>query len=197
VRWRQVGDHAERLVPTVPQPLVVETYYKFCAQIDRHNCCRKDNLRLEYKLVSHYWSMLVNLSLSVMCVVDAWLLYEGARSPAAALTQNQFYEDLTAQLIDNTYDFIGVRQRGEPGAVSDSDGAPVMCFGVGVYLTPTLKRRKGDNDHRDCRVCKSGRTTLVCSSCRDSTGLDLFFCGPKSGRSCFHVHLQEVHEIDV
>jgi len=200
VRWRQVGDHAERVVLTVPQPLVVETYYQCCAQIDRHNRCRQDDLRLEHKLVTHDWSMRVNLSLLGMCVVDAWLLYAGARGPAAALTQNQFYEDLAAQLIDNTYDSVGLRQRGVPGTVAGSNGAPVVCFGVGVHLTPTLKRRKGDSDHRaqrDCRVCKSGRTTLVCSSCRDGTGVDLFFCGPKTGRGCFHVHLREVHEIDV
>ena len=195
-----MGDHAERLVLTVPQPLVMKTYYQCCAQIDRHNRCRQDDLRLEHKLVTHDWSMRVNLSLLGMCVVDAWLLYAGARGPAAALTQNQFYEDLAAQLIDNTYESVGLRQRGVPGAVAGSDGAPVVCFGVGVHLTPTLKRRKGDSDHRtqrDCRVRKSRRTTLVCSSCRDGTGVDLFFCGPKTGRGCFHVHLRQVHEIEV
>jgi len=200
VRWRQVGDHAEPLVLIMPQPLVVGTCYQCCAQIDRHNRCRQDDLWLEYKLVTHAWSMRVNLSPSGMCVMDALLLYASARGPAAALTQNQFYEDLAAQLIDNTYDSVGLRQCGVPGAVSGSDGAPVMCFGVGVHLTPTLNRRKGDSDHRaqrDCRVCKSGRTTLVFSSCRDGTGVDLFFCGPKSGRGCFNVHLREVHEIDV
>jgi len=200
VQWRQVGDHAARLVLTVPQPLVVETYYQCCAQIGRHNRCRQDDLRLEDELVTHDWSMRVNLSLLGMCVVDAWLLYAGARGPAAALIQNQFYEDLAAQLIDNTYESLGLRQRGVPGAVAGSDGTPVVCFGVGVHLTPTLKRRKGDSEHRaqrDCRVCKSSRTTLVCSSCRDGTGVDLLFSGPETGRGCFHVHLREVHEIDV
>jgi len=199
VCWRQVGDHAERFVLTVPQPLVVETYYHCCDQVDRHNHCRQDDLRLEHKLVTHDWSMRVNLSLFGMCVVDAWLLYAGARGPAAALTQNQFYEDLAAQLIDTTYDSVGLRQRGVPGAVDGSDGAPVVCFGVGIHLASPFKRRKGDSDHRaqrDCRVCKSGRTTLVSSSCGDGTGVDPSFCGPKTGWDFFHVHLREVHEID-
>lgn len=84
--------------------------------------------------------------------------------------------------------------------MAGSDGTPLGRFGVGVHPTSTLKRRKGDADHRaqrDCRVCKSGRTTLVCSSCRDGTGVDLFFCGPKTGRGCFNEHLRDVHEIDV
>jgi len=165
VRWRQVGSHAERPVLTVPQPLVVETYYKCCAQIDRNNRCRQYEFLLERQLVTHNWSMRVNLSLLGMCVVNAWLLYAGARGPAAALTQKQFYEDLAAQLIDNTYESVGLRPRGVAGAVAGSDGAPVVCFGIGVQHTPTLMRRKGDSDHRaqrDCRVFKSGRTTLVC-----------------------------------
>ena len=83
MRWRQTGAHAERVVLTVPQPHVAETYYTCCSQIDRHNRCRQDDLRLEHKLVTHDWSMRVNLSLLGMCEVDAWMLYSGARGGTA------------------------------------------------------------------------------------------------------------------
>jgi len=79
LRLRQGDVTASRVALAVPQPLVAETYYGCCAQIDRHNRCRQDDLRLEHKLVTHDWSMRVNLSFLGMCVVDAWLLYSGAR----------------------------------------------------------------------------------------------------------------------
>jgi len=79
---------------TVPQLVVAETYYGCCAQIDQHTCCRQDDLRLENKLVTQDWSMRVNRFLLGMCVVDAWLLYSGARGGGAHRTQNEFYEDL-------------------------------------------------------------------------------------------------------
>jgi len=88
VRWRQVGDDAERVVLTVTQPQVVETYFQCCAQIDRHNRWRQDDLQLEHKLITHDWSMRVNLSLLGMCVVDEWMLYSGAHGTSAELTQN-------------------------------------------------------------------------------------------------------------
>jgi len=59
-------------------------------------------LRLQQKVVTHAWSLHVNLSLLVICVVDAWLLCASTRGAAAALTENQFYNDHAAQLIDNT-----------------------------------------------------------------------------------------------
>eukprot|EP00168_Porphyra_purpurea_P004846 TRINITY_DN15871_c0_g1_i1.p2 TRINITY_DN15871_c0_g1~~TRINITY_DN15871_c0_g1_i1.p2 ORF type:complete len:160 (-),score=11.26 TRINITY_DN15871_c0_g1_i1:9-488(-) len=85
LRWRQGKVTASRVALTVPQPLVAETYYGCCSQIDRLNRCRQDDLRLEHKLVAHDWSMRVNLSLLGMCVVDAWLLYIGASWGGAAI----------------------------------------------------------------------------------------------------------------
>lgn len=116
VGWRQVEDDAERVALSVPIPQVAEVYYNCCSMIGRHNRCRQDDLRLEHKLVTHDWSMRVNLSLLGICVVDAWLLYSGARGAAAALAQSQFYEDLAAQLIDNAFDTVGVRPHSAPGA---------------------------------------------------------------------------------
>jgi len=204
IRWRQVGAHAQRVVLTIPQPQVVETYFECCAQVDRHNRCRQDDLRLENKLVTHDWSMRVNLSLLGMCVVDTWLLYSGAHGTGAKLTQNQFYEDLAAELIDNTYDSVGLRPRSAPDGGHAAVAEPPRRYGVGIHLTPTLKRRAGASANeadqcaqRRCRICLKGRTTHVCSACRDLKHVDIFCCGPKTGRSCFDVHLREAHDLDV
>jgi len=53
VRRRQVGDHSERILLDVPQPLVVETYYQYCTQIEHHNRCRQEDLRREHELKVH------------------------------------------------------------------------------------------------------------------------------------------------
>jgi len=141
---------------SVPQPVVAETYYACCAQIDRHNRCRQDDVRLEHKLGTHDWAQSVNISLLGVCIVDAWLLHSGARGPAC-LKQAAFYENLASGLIDNTIDTVGWRPLG-PRSTSAGMGAaagagplpsgvvgeamPPPAYGVGVHLTPTTKRRR-------------------------------------------------------
>jgi len=97
LRRRKRDVTASRVARTVPQRVVAETYYGCCAHIDRHKRCHQDDLRLENKLVTHDWSMHVNLSLLGMCVVDAWLLYSGVRGGGSHLTQTKLYEDLAEQ----------------------------------------------------------------------------------------------------
>jgi len=204
VRWRQVGDDAERVVLTVAQPQVVETYYPCRAQIDRHNQCLQDDIQLEHKLIANEWSMRVKLSPLGICVVDAWVLYSGAHGTAAELTQNQFYEDRAAELIDKTFNTAGLRVRGAPAVDSADRGVPPLSFGVGIHLNPTLKRRTGESAHdgdqraqRTFRGCKRGRTSYVCAGCRETKGGEVSFCGPKTGRPCFDQHMREVHHLDI
>jgi len=146
----------------------------------------------------------VNQSLLGMCVVDSWLLYSGARGATAALTQRKFYEDLAAQLIDNTFDTAGVRARATPSSAPVEEVGAPLRYVVGIHLTPTGKRPSGasvgDGDHRaqrNCRVCKRHKSSQVCSGCRGGVDGDMFLCGPKTGRSCFEAHLRTVHELDV
>jgi hypothetical protein len=98
-RWRQGPAGPERVTFFVPQPRVDEVYYSACAQIDRHNRCRQDDLMLERKYVTHDWSMRVNLSLLGTCIVDAWLLHSGARGAARAMLQHQFYEQIALERL--------------------------------------------------------------------------------------------------
>jgi len=132
--WRQTGAHAERVVLTVSQPQVAKTYYTCCSQIDRHNRCRQDNLRLEHKLVTHDWSMRVSLSLLGMCVVIAWMLHSEARGGTATLKQSEFYEDLAEQLIDNAFDAVGFRARRNPGGAATVEEARAPRFGMGIHV---------------------------------------------------------------
>lgn len=42
----------ERVEVIVPHPKAAEIYYSACGMIDRHNCCRQDDLELERKIDS-------------------------------------------------------------------------------------------------------------------------------------------------
>ena len=111
----------------------------------------------------------MNISLLGVCIVDAWLLHSGARG-AAALKQSDFYEDLAADLIDNSLDSVGWRPRGgaaagegEGGGAGAGEEALAPAYGVGVHLKPTTKRRLdqsgGATPHlrqRYCRECNTG-----------------------------------------
>jgi len=95
-----MAENAERVAQSVKLSQVAEAYNECCAQIERHNRCRQNDLRLDEKLATHDWSTRENLSLLGMCIIDSWLLYSWERGATAILTQKQFYEDLASQLID-------------------------------------------------------------------------------------------------
>jgi len=165
---------------------------------DQHNRCRQDDLRLEYKFGTHDSSQRVNISLLGMCIVDAWFLHIGARRPSATLKQATFYEELATGQIDHKFNASSYRLRGDPtaaagaAAASTTDGGCV-AYGVGTHLTPTAKRRKSSAAEpslhlaqRDCRVFKQHRSSLVCSTCQESSrGGEILVCGSRTGRNCF------------
>lgn len=199
LRWRETEEGgAQRVSLIVRQPRVAEIYYGCCSQIDRHNRCRQDDLRLEKKLGTHDWSTRVNHSLLGICLVDSWMLYHGARGPAATLLQTQFYEQLATELIDNTFDVTGTRQRAVPA--NPEEDVTHLAYGVGTHLVPTTKRRHPSTNHlaqRQCLEC-SYKTSLVCSTCRDTPGVkEAFLCGPRTGRSCFAGHMRSTHAMSV
>ena len=125
---------------------------------------------------------------------------EGPRS----LKQSEFYEGLAEQLIDNKFDAVGVRARGDPCGAASAEEERAPRFGMGIHVTPTLKRRHGvsskEGDYRAqraCRVYKRRGTSTVCSAYRESPGRELYICGSKTGRRCFDEHMKQVHELDV
>jgi len=139
------GTGAHRVALTVRQPEVSQLYYGCCSQIDLHNRCRQDDLRLERKLGTHDWSMRVNISLFGICIVDACLRHRGERGLAASILQANFYEKLASEMIDNTFDVTGTR------AKAVAEGADQVASGpeyeVGTHLTPTAKRRHASSGH--------------------------------------------------
>jgi len=201
LRWRQLDAGEERVAVSVPQPDVAEIYYGCGAQIDRHNRCRQDDLRLDHKLGTHDWSQRVNISLLGVCIVDALLLHSGARGPAS-LKQAAFYEDLASGLIDNTFDSTDARPR---AATGETRPTPPLGSGVGVHLTPTTKRLHRSAGgagvflaQRRCCVCATHTSTLVCSECRQRDGgREMFVCGAKTGRNCFASHFLPAHVADL
>ncbi len=68
-----------RFIVTVRQPQVCETYFSACAQVDRHNRCRQDDLNLEKKVGTHHWSFRARMSLLGICIVDSRLLLQARR----------------------------------------------------------------------------------------------------------------------
>ena len=208
-RWRQVdvttpNAPPERVELTIPQPKAAEIYYSTCASIDQHNRARQDDLMLERKLGTHDWSKRLNSSLLAMCIVDAWLAFHGCRGGASCpTTQREFYEDLAEQLIDNSYNGLGRRNRDSatpsPARVPTNDHSS----GVDAHLTPT-KRKKRTRDGIEtkytmqgrCMECNKPGTTQVCSECTENpsnTKIDNFLCSTRKGKQCFRAHIQKYH----
>jgi Transposase IS4 len=115
-RWRQLDQEPDspptRVQLTIAQPKAAETYYSACGKIDQHNRDRQDTLMIERKLKTHDWSTRVNFSLLSICFVDAWRVYSRmtfgeTNEDCNRETQKEFYGHLSAELIDNTYDFVG------------------------------------------------------------------------------------------
>jgi hypothetical protein len=75
--------------------------------MDRRNHRRQDELHLERKYVTTIWSMRLNMTLTGMIRVDAWLLCLGARGANAGF-QSDFYEEFATKLVFNNYDSVGL-----------------------------------------------------------------------------------------
>ena len=182
--WRQVDPIDTNADPTnlqllVPQPRATELYYSACGIIDRHSRARQDTLRLEAKLETHVWSWCVNMTILGIIVVDTWLVY--SQCTETQMCQKDFYTQLAEDLIENTYDMVhyGVRRNGagehqegqlrsSPTLFERQSGDPrAGCF---AHLTPTKKEESAWGGYfilLPSRVCKKGKTTFVCSVCRD------------------------------
>ena len=146
-RWRQVEElntqlDADRIEFTIPQPKCAKEYYSSCAQIDRHNRSRQANLKIETKYGTNDWDKRVNLSIFSIIVVDSWYTKYGILGDENDKLENEFYEGLAAEMIDNKFDdTYNTRRRMADGSseLDTRDGR--VASGVGVHLTPTKKRR--------------------------------------------------------
>ena len=131
---------AERVDIVIPQLKAAEVYYNSCAAIDQHNRCRQDDLMLETKFVTHNWSRRVNMSLLGICIVDAWFAFQGSIGVTMCdIKHREFYECLSEELIEKTFNGRTRPRRGFPGE-EETAGRPGS--GIGPHLTPTKRKRK-------------------------------------------------------
>ncbi len=195
-RWSRVDNESRLITTETAIPNVAELYYQAASQIDRHNRCRQDDLRLEKKFRVREWSTRVNTSLLAICIVDAWLLYKGNRGSRYSMSPNEFYSTLAEQLIDNTYMAPSTRSTAAQTVVND-----VTKSGIGPHLTSTSRKRKREDGtvtnalyQGKCRVCHQNRKTKwICSECTRTQSTDYWVCHCATGRDCFAKHLSEVH----
>ena len=211
-RWRQIApvesnEPPVRMELTIPQPMAAELFYFVAGKIDRHNRSRQDNLQLERKLGTHDWSQRVNFSILGMHAVDSWCGWKGLGLCEEGETENVFYEYLAEELIDNEYDSIARQRRSREAGVAASpdaigrDGLPKS--GVGVYLTPTKKKRKKNGDLTEhlaqnrCKICQA-KTSHVCNGCLqlDPDPMNakyVYICHSRTQRDCFAKHKAAEH----
>jgi hypothetical protein len=207
-RWRQV-DPTPNASPvlvdlTVAQPRVCEAYYTTCAAIDQHNRCRQDDLQLVRKIQTVEWHRRVGVSLLGICVVDAWLVFKAAQGRGKDRgAQRSFYEHLSMELIDNTFDTrAGRTKRSSPSAVARHQSRPTMGIDA-THVAPTKRRRKKQDGtvtpyllQGRCTHCQRA-TTNVCSSCSETFEevgeYGGWICSSRQGRNCFTMHLAAHH----
>jgi hypothetical protein len=79
----------------------------------------------------------VTCSVLAMIVVEVWLVYSGRHGIRTGTDQHELYEQLADQLIDNSFDSVGLRDR-------PSD---LVTSGVTPRVEPVLHSRCKGNSH--------------------------------------------------
>jgi hypothetical protein len=187
----------------VPQPKAAELYYKGAGKIDQHNRTSQDTLQLERKLQTNSWDKRVNTTLFGMIVVDAYLLAKGCSGSIKLQNASFFIEELAAELIDNDYDKMRLRNTTTKKRSREVDPLPVI--NTSLYQTnptPTKRLRKNPKTGKlsicrqgRCITCKKQWTTFVCRECQkeqtDPQKKQYWSC--KAGTKCFDLHIRAAH----
>jgi len=185
-RLREVNNSVENVQLIVPQPAVCEIYYRTCAQIDRHNRCRQDDLKLEKKIETKCWHFRLNCSILGMIIVDSWLLYKGLQGNREKMGQREFYEQLAEELIKQSRNLNSIRDF--DSELSNRNGKRVA---TGIHLIRTSRKRRGSTGtvQLTCRICRR-RTSHFCSDCTQG----VWICHAETGQNCFDTHLKSIHD---
>ena len=151
-RWKQVDRTAPNALPErtqlhIRQPKSCEAHCGGCGKIDQHNRGRQAGLMIEKKIRVESFDKRVATSLFGMVAVDAKNLFQGIRRGANYnASERVFYERLSEQLIDNTYDTRNLRARRPEAKVlqeqvaSLTNTVPSSEHVIGT--TPTKRRKK-------------------------------------------------------
>ena len=109
------------------------------------------------------------MSLFEICIVDAWFAFQGSRGGITCdIKHREFYEYLSEELIENTFDGITGPRRGFTG---EEEAAGRPGSGIGHHLTPKKRKNPDGTDSRYSlqgrfMECRKHGTTSVCSECR-------------------------------
>jgi hypothetical protein len=145
-----------------------------------------------------------------MIIVDAWLVYSQITCTpqgGSVETQQSFYGGLATELIDNKY---GTRPHGSSTSPSSVAAAVAAALddteeerptsGISVHLTPSKRKRKVNGEKSTntmqgrCKVCKTNKTTFICSACSKEPASTFWLCHNRNGnRACFREHCREHH----
>jgi len=208
-RWKQV-DRTPNADPSkvnvhVSQPRACQIHYSGCQAIDRHNRARQAGLKIEKKIQVQTFDKRVNTSLFGMVVVDAMRLFHGIRKGSTALcSERKFFERLSEQLIDNTFDTCNLRDRstkkGTRALAQHNPNLPptVPSTQQLIGVTPTKRHKKNHPKHLlqgRCCVCDA-LTTHVCRECQSNIGTmakkQVWICD-KPGHVCMGRHILAAH----
>ena len=133
-------------------------------------------------------------------------------------TQADFYNYVSEEMIDNTYDrFMISSEEGRRRTIDDSDdktfdndkplfgrinGAP--RYGIDLHMAPTKKRRKNrygaENQYLLQGKCKVfwKKTTHLCSDCADTDAVKnkIWVYHPKTNHYCVSQHVHSTHDLE-
>jgi hypothetical protein len=113
-----------------------------------------------------------------MSILGIVIVFHGWSGVAAkvlnGVQQREFYVALVEEVIDNSFDRIGRRER---QCVADESEAMVNGeprSGLSAHLTPTKRKRRrrlsgevlAGARQGKCRIC-GRKSTLICSECKD------------------------------
>ena len=158
-RWRHVDGISKFVVTETHIPQIAETYCAAAFMIDLHNRFRQQDPHLGNKFLVRDWSIQVNKSIFVICIVDSWLLYKSSQGgPTTTI--------LVEQMINYTFDLIFRRSSVAPETASQSE-----ISGIGPHFAPTSpKRNRSDGTVANafmqgkCDICKNDtKSKYICS----------------------------------
>lgn len=156
-RWRQLSDEPDALPQRaklhVPPSKAAELYYEGCGVIDGHNRCWQDELaklviwRRPSVLWTPGWRQRVNMTMSGMRIVDAYLLHKGALGERC-LDQWDSYSCLADALVAHQFEYAARRLRSAETAVPS---------GRGVWAGGAFRRVGSSRDANEKKEKDEGR----------------------------------------
>lgn len=172
-------------------------YFSSAKKIVVQNRERQQSRKLKYKVQTKDWSQSMLDFIFGIPVVEARKPWLGMRRPSSDkyTTPHDFYSVLSEELIDNTYDGVATLKRRTKTAASSNAVSLLPSSGDRPHLSPMKQRRKDKAFKMKGRcVARQKHSTFVCFVFYDHlTGRERFIFHWSTSRSCFELHMDELH----